>query len=74
MTEETKETVEIDGKKYIVEDLTEKQKYWINQVKDCKNRASMFRMQVDQMEMAANSFIKNLIEDLETEKKEEGNE
>ena len=71
MTEENKETIEVEGKKYIVEELTDKQKYWINQIKDCQNKASVLRMQTDQMDMAAKSFTNNLIDDLKEPNKEE---
>ena len=69
--EENKETIEVEGKKYIVEELTDKQKYWINQIKDCQNKASVLRMQTDQMDMAAKSFTNNLIDDLKEPNKEE---
>lgn len=71
MVTESKETIEIEGKKYIVEDLTIKQKYFITQIKECRNKSSMFKMQTDQMDMAAKSFTNDLIEDLKDEKEKE---
>jgi len=68
---ENKETIEIEGKKYILEDLTDKQRYWIAQIKECQNKSNMFKMQIDQMDMAAKSFTNNLIEDLKDEKEKE---
>ena len=71
MTIENKETIEVEDKKYIVEDLTDKQKYWITQIKDCRNKANVLRMQTDQMDMAIKAFTNNLIDDLKETDKEE---
>jgi hypothetical protein len=71
MQTENKETIEIEGKKYIIEDLTDKQRYYLAQIKECQNKSNMFKMQIDQMDMAAKSFTNNLIEDLKEKPEEE---
>lgn len=73
MQTENKETITIDDKNYIVEDLNEKQRYLVAQIKECKQKANMFHMQGEQMDMASKSYTTALVEDLK-EKPEKNKE
>tara|TARA_R100000655_G_scaffold109887_1_gene166141 strand:+ start:1833 stop:2060 length:228 start_codon:yes stop_codon:yes gene_type:complete len=65
----------IDGKGYAEADLNNQQKYLIAQLKDLSVKASKLRADLDQVQRAADSFqkellesFKNTVEEKETEK------
>lgn len=61
--EEVKENViNIDGKGYKETDLSQQQKYLIAQLKDLGIRAGKLRADLDQVQRAADSFQKDLLE------------
>jgi len=61
--EEVKENViNIDGKGYKETDLSQQQKYLIAQLKDLGTRAGKLRADLDQVQRAADSFQKDLLE------------
>ena len=65
MTEEDKENViNIDGNSYKEEDLDNKQKYLINQIKDLQAKSASLRFQLDQVSVAQSSFTNSLIASL----------
>jgi len=65
MTEENKENViNIDGNSYKEEDLDNKQKYLINQIKDLQTKSASLRFQLDQVSVAQTSFTNSLISSL----------
>ena len=65
MTEENKENViNIDGNSYKEEDLDNKQKYLINQIKDLQSKSASLRFQLDQVSVAQTSFTNSLISSL----------
>jgi len=65
MTEEDKENViNIDGNSYKEEDLDNKQKYLINQIKDLQTKSASLRFQLDQVSVAQTSFTNSLISSL----------
>jgi len=65
MTEEDKENViNIDGNSYKEEDLDNKQKYLINQIKDLQTKSASLRFQLDQVSVAQSSFTNSLIASL----------
>ena len=65
MTEENKENViNIDGNSYKEEDLDNKQKYLINQIKDLQTKSASLRFQLDQVSVAQSSFTNSLIASL----------
>ena len=51
----------IDGQDYKETDLSNKQKYLINQLKDLTNKSNTLRGQLDQLQRAAESFRTELL-------------
>lgn len=74
MTEQKKQTINIDGEDYLVEDLSDLQKYMITQVVDLKKRISNVRMQLDQFKVAQAEFSKSLSQSVKTKPQGENNE
>ena len=61
--EEVKENViNIDGKGYKETDLSQQQKYLIAQLKNLGTKAGKLRADLDQVQRAADSFQKDLLE------------
>lgn len=67
--------VNVDGKGYSEADLNNQQKYLVAQLKDLSVKASKLRADLDQVQRAADSFqkellesFKNTVEEKETEK------
>tara|TARA_R100001440_G_scaffold72348_1_gene96063 strand:- start:9027 stop:9305 length:279 start_codon:yes stop_codon:yes gene_type:complete len=60
MTEQNKQTVNIDGTDYVVDELTDTQKYMLNQVVNLRDRISKARMELDQIQVASSGFTKML--------------
>jgi|TARA_Y100000310_G_scaffold26491_1_gene25289 hypothetical protein len=65
--------ISIDGNEYDPSDLTDQQKYWIAQVRDLQQKRQAAQFQLDQISVAAESFMNSLIQSLseETEKPKE---
>ena len=65
--------ISIDGNEYDPSDLTDQQKYWISQVQDLQQKRRAAQFQLDQISVAAESFMNALIKSLseETEKPKE---
>jgi len=65
--------IKIDGNEYDPSDLTDQQKYWIAQVQDLQQKRQAAQFQLDQITVAADSFMNSLIQSLsdETEKPKE---
>jgi hypothetical protein len=57
----TDNVLNIDGQQYKETDLSDKQKYLINQLKDLTNRSNTLRGQLDQLQRAAESFRAELL-------------
>ena len=51
----------IDGQDYKETDLSDKQKYLINQLKDLTNKSNTLRGQLDQLQRASESFRTELL-------------
>lgn len=51
----------IDGQQYKETDLSDKQKYLINQLKDLTNKSNTLRGQLDQLQRASESFRTELL-------------
>ena len=64
MTEDTRETVTINGGKYILEDMSAEQQYMVKQLKDLNNKTSQTQMVLDQCQVAARGFTGALIASL----------
>ena len=63
MTEQLN-VINIDGNSYKEEDLDNKQKYLINQIKDLQTKSASLRFQLDQVSVAQTSFTNSLIASL----------
>ena len=73
MTEQASNVINIDGKEYKTEDLSQDQNYFINQIKDLQAKAANLKFQLDQITVAQNAFTNSLIQSVkgEEEPKEE---
>ena len=57
----TDNVLNIDGQDYKATDLSDKQKYLINQLKDLTNKSNTLRGQLDQLQRASESFRTELL-------------
>lgn len=57
----TDNVLNIDGQDYKETDLSSKQKYLINQLKDLTNKSNTLRGQLDQLQRASESFRTELL-------------
>jgi len=62
--------ISIDGNEYDPSDLTDQQKYWIAQVQDLQQKRQATQFQLDQITVAADSFMNALIKSLSDETEE----
>lgn len=72
MTEETKNTITIDGIEYDYDSLSEDAKYYIAQIRDLKSQIESTRAKLDQLNMAHNGFGNMLTDDLSKQKEDSG--
>ena len=63
------EVVNIKGKEYNQNDLSDLQKYLIAQIQECQSRVNRASMDVDRERAALDSFTSRLIADIEAQKK-----
>ena len=70
MPENEANVINIDGNEYDPSDLTDQQKYWIAQVQDLQQKRQAAQFQLDQISVAAESFMNALIKSLSEETKE----
>ena len=63
------EVVNINGKEYNQNDLSDFQKYLIAQIQECQSRVNRASMDVDRERAALDSFTSRLIADIEAQKK-----
>tara|TARA_X000001388_G_scaffold51154_1_gene37031 strand:+ start:287 stop:517 length:231 start_codon:yes stop_codon:yes gene_type:complete len=61
---EDKQVVNIDGEEYAFDDLTDLQKYMLEQVMDLKGRIKTARMHLDQLKVASAEFGRTLSESM----------
>tara|TARA_R100001377_G_C3182807_1_gene107327 strand:+ start:253 stop:486 length:234 start_codon:yes stop_codon:yes gene_type:complete len=66
-----KSVVSINGEEYDPSDLTDQQKYLIAQVQDLQNKRQAAQFQLDQVAIAADSFMQKLLTSLSEEVVEE---
>jgi len=59
---EQSNVINIDGKEYNAEDLSQDQTYFINQIKDLQAKAASLKFQLDQVTVAQNAFTNSLIQ------------
>ena len=67
MAENEANVVSIAGTDYDPGDLTDQQKYWIAQVQDLQGKRQVAQFQLDQITVAADSFMNALIQSLSDE-------
>ncbi len=67
----SEEKIIIDKKEYKLEDFDDKQKYLVAQIKDLTNKSNNAKFQLDQIEIAKESFIKTLTLSIENENETE---
>jgi len=67
MAENEANVVSIAGTDYDPDDLTDQQKYWIAQVQDLQGKRQKAQFQLDQITVAADSFMNSLIQSLSDE-------
>ena len=67
MAENEANVVSIAGTDYDPGDLTDQQKYWIAQVQDLQGKRQAAQFQLDQITVAADSFMNSLIQSLSDE-------
>ena len=60
MAKEKKQMVNIDGTDYVVDELTDTQRYMLNQVVSLRDRITKARMELDQIRVASSGFAKML--------------
>ena len=64
MVDNETNVVNIGGTEYDPSDLTEQQKYWITQVQDLQSKRQSQQFQLDQINVALDSFMNALINSL----------
>ena len=74
MAKQKKQTVSIDGEEYMIDDMTDLQKYMLEQVMDLKGRIKTARMHLDQLKVASAEFGRSLQESVRLESQGEKNE
>ena len=73
MAKEKKEkpVINLDGKEYIIEDLTDEQKMMVNHINDIQNKQASNGFIADQLRVGHDAFAKMLKESLESEEAKE---
>ena len=74
MTTENKETISIDDKNYVVEDMTVQQQYCIAQLRDLNTKQGNLQFQLDQLMAAKSAFNSTLTNSVKAEEKSEDTE
>ena len=70
MAKEKKEKpfINLDGKEYIIEDLTDEQKMIVNHISDIQNKQASNGFIADQLRVGHDAFVNMLKKSLESEK------
>ena len=71
MEAEESNIIHINGTDYKENDLSEQQHYFINQIKDLQAKANSLKFQLDQVQVALNTFTNELLGSFETKESEE---
>jgi len=71
MEAEESNIIHINGTDYKENDLSEQQHYFINQIKDLQAKANNLKFQLDQVQVALNTFTNELLGSFETKEPEE---
>ena len=65
--EKEKPVLNLDGKEYVIEDMTDEQKMMVNHINDIQNKQASNGFVADQLRVGHDAFVKMLKESLETE-------
>ena len=60
--------INLDGKEYIIEDLTDEQKMMVNHINDIQNKQASNGFIADQLRVGHDAFVNMLKKSLESEK------
>ena len=71
MTNETKDMITINEQEYDVAEMTDQQKYAVNQVRALNNKIANGQFELDQLRAAYDMFSRVLVESVETQPQEE---
>ena len=71
MAENETNVINIAGTEYDPSDLTDEQKYWIAQVRDLQVKRQTQQFQLDQINVALDSFMNALIDSLKYDETKE---
>lgn len=59
------QTVTINEKEYTVENMTDQQRYFLNQIASCDQKVAGLQFDIDQLQAARQFFVNNLTAALE---------
>ena len=65
MAQQEAQVISIDGKDYTEDQLTDNQKYFINQINDLQVKTNQAKFQLDQLNAAKDAFTQHLINSLQ---------
>ena len=65
--EKEKPVLNLDGKEYVIEDMTDEQQMMYHHIKDIQNKQASNGFVADQLRVGHDAFVKMLKESLETE-------
>jgi hypothetical protein len=68
---EEKPVLNLDGKEYVIEDMTDEEKQMINHINDMQNKINTNAFMREQLEVGKEAFIVRLRESLNAEEVEE---
>ena len=68
---EEKPVLNLDGKEYVIEDMTDEEKQMINHINDMQNKINTNAFMREQLEVGKEAFIVRLRESLNAEEAEE---
>ena len=68
---EEKPVLNLDGKEYVIEDMTDEEKQMINHINDMQNKINTNAFMREQLEVGKDAFIVRLRESLNAEEAEE---
>ena len=71
---EDKPVLNLDGKEYVIEDMTDEEKQMINHINDMQNKINTNAFMREQLEVGKEAFIVRLRESLNAEEAEEAEE
>ena len=69
--EKEKPVINLDGKEYIIEDLTDEQKIMVHHIKDIQNKQASNSFIADQLKVGLDGFVNMLKQSLESEEVKE---